>query len=421
MKEQTIGVLTPLLERKESSFLPPQKGMVYRSLRHPFFRPYVRLIILTLFINLGIFLYTPLLKSEIVLQITLLNFALGILIRQHEVINFLFKLATSAPLTWPLSIRWALAKVYHFGGIHIGAFLSGTLWFSYYLSMAPDQIKLLGFIHLAILVLIMVVSLPQIRMPNHNLFERVARFGSWISLLLFWVQGYLLNSIDFIGLGFITLCLIKPWLHLKKVSVEIVRPSPHVGVSKFNYGTTPFAGSSTELSINPLFEWHSFANIPSPHEPGFRLCISRAGDWTGDYIDNLPEKVWVRGIPTAGVGNIELLFKKVIWVATGSGIGPCLPHLLDRNVPSRLVWSTRTPRKTYGDDLVNEILDAQPDAIIWDTTSQGKPDLVKLAFEAYRDFEAEAVIVISNKKLTFHLNYQLESRGIPSFGAIWDS
>ena len=38
-----------------------------------------------------------------------------------------------------------------------------------------------------------------------------------------------------------------------------------------------------------------------------------------------------------------------------------------------------------------------------------------------KEFDAEAVIVISNKKLTWQVVYGLESRGIPAYGAIWDS
>ena len=71
-------------------------------------------------------------------------------------------------------------------------------------------------------------------------------------------------------------------------------------------------------------------------------------------------------------------------MATGSGIGPCLPHLLAAEVPSRLVWATRDPRTTYGDALVDEILAVQPDALIWDTSRHGKPDMVRLAYAAYR-------------------------------------
>lgn len=85
------------------------------------------------------------------------------------------------------------------------------------------------------------------------------------------------------------------------------------------------------------------------------------------------------------------------------------------------MWSTRTPQETYGQELTEEILTAQPEALIWDTKKQGKPDLVKLAYQAYVDFGAEAIICISNKKVTWDLVYQFESRGIPAFGAIWDS
>jgi hypothetical protein len=106
---------------------------------------------------------------------------------------------------------------------------------------------------------------------------------------------------------------------------------------------------------------------------------------------------------------------------TDSGIGPCLGPLLANRVPSRLVWSTRNPRPTYGDALVDEVERTQPDAIVWDTTSRGQPDLVQLALDACADFDAEAVIVISNKRTTTRVVHQLERRGIPAFGPIWDS
>ena len=316
-------------------------------------------------------------------------------------INLLFKIATSVPTSWPLSLRWAAGKVYHFGGIHVGGFFSGTLWLLILaIALFDSQVAQLNTIfnllvaHLVILSVMIVASLPKIRAKYHNTFEIIARFGNWISLGLFWTQTLLFISYQSQGsfglspiaaspqiwvLVLISFSILLPWLRLKKVPVDIVTPSNHVSLTSFNYGVTPFAGSSTDLSVNPFFEWHSFANVPWPDREGFRLTISRAGDWTGRLIDEKPKHIWTKGIPTAGVGNIELLFKKVIWVATGSGIGPCIPHLLTKKVPSKLVWSTRTPRQTYGDALVDEILDVQPNAVIWDTTSNGKPDLVELA------------------------------------------
>jgi ferredoxin-NADP reductase len=118
---------------------------------------------------------------------------------------------------------------------------------------------------------------------------------------------------------------------------------------------------------------------------------------------------------------VETLFKKVVYVATGSGIGPVLPHLLAQRVPMQLIWSTRSPRETYGDALVDEILAAQPDALIWDTDARGKPDLVQLALASLHASGAEAVICIANQKLTREVIWQMERRGIPAYGAIWDS
>jgi ferredoxin-NADP reductase len=159
----------------------------------------------------------------------------------------------------------------------------------------------------------------------------------------------------------------------------------------------------------------------APSRPGFRLTISRAGDWTSRLIDEKPSHLWVKGIPTAGVGNIDQLFRKVLWVATGSGIGPCLPHLLARTAPAQLVWSTREPARTYGDELLNEIRSSVPDAVVWDTSADGKPDLLKIAYEAYLGSGAEAVICISNRQTTWSLVEGFEQRGVPAFGAIWDS
>lgn len=350
------------------------------------------------------------------------NLTLAVLIRQQHVINVLFRLATSAPTTWPLKIRWTLGKVYHFGGLHVGGTVCATAWFAVVAWTTADP---LAWTILALLTSMIAFALPDLRARRHDLFERTHRFAGWTTLVLFAAhsaaQPGFLGSTRFWLLTAVVVSVALPWLRLRKVPVRIVRPSDHVALVSFDHGVTPFAGSSTAVSRNPLLEWHSFATVPAPGRPGFRLTISRAGDWTGALIDDLPTHLWVKGVPTAGVGNIDKLFTRVVWVATGSGIGPCLPHLLSGDTPARLVWSARDPRATYGDDLVDEILAAQPHAVVHDTGRDGKPDLVELALRAHREFAAEAVICISNKKTTWHVVESLEARGVPAFGAIWDS
>lgn len=452
------GMVTP--RAAVNQFSLPEPTLWHRISKHPAVMPYVRWFALTAVLNLLLLMhgfsqgwwYSAAGALEPLSYLVLGNFAVAILIRQQYVINSLFWLATRVPVHWPLSIRWAMGKVYHFGGWHSGCATMGTLWFIGLLAAMTISViqgtsslstatLAVSFMIFALLAGIVLTALPPIRGQFHNTFELIHRLGGWSTLLLFWVQTVLLardfaavdanaqvafsevllNSPSVWVLALLTFSVLLPWLRLKKVAVDIKTPSSHVAVASFNYGVKPFAGSSTALSRSPLREWHSFANIPSPDDPGYRLTISRAGDWTGRFINDMPSHVWVKGIPTAGVGNVDQLFKKVLWVATGSGIGPCLPHLLARTAPANLIWSTRNPKETYGEDLLVQILKSQLDAVIWDTTKQGKPDMRKLVQEACLRFRPEAVICISNQKLTYQVVYDMESRGIPAFGAIWDS
>jgi hypothetical protein len=404
--------------------LPPTTPLWRRVGKHPVLMHYNRLIALVLAVNL-VPLATTDLTAASAADLALANFALAVLVRQQYVVNLLFWLATRAPTSWPLSVRWTLAKVYHFGGLHVGGAIAGSLWFlasvvAMTVAGAPVAVLAVSYTLAVLLAGIVATAVPRFRSRHHDVFERAHRFGGWAALALLWAQTVLHGTSVWV-LAVITASIALPWLRLRRVCVRIERPSSHVALARFDHGVTPFAGSSTAISRRPLAEWHSFANVPSPGQPGFRLTISRAGDWTGKFIDDAPETVWVKGITTAGVANIETLFTRVIYVATGSGIGPCLPHLLAENVPARLVWATRDARATYGDALVDEILAVQPDATIWDTSRDGKPDMVALAYAAYRDFGAEAVICISNKKLTWQVVHGLERRGIPAYGAIWDS
>lgn len=364
----------------------------------------------------------------------LANVALAVLIRQQYVVNALFAIATAAPTHWPLRVRATLAKVYHFGGLHVGGAVAGTGWFLGYVGVstyagvtgqAPVTLAVLwlGWLILAIMIAMIATALPRFRVPRHNLFERFHRFAGWGLLALFWLHTAVVaqGPAHFIVLGVLTASVAAPWLRLRRVPVDVVTPSPHVALASFDYGVRPFAGSSTAVSRRPLLEWHHFANVPSPERDGYRLTISRSGDWTASFIAERPTHVWVKGIPTAGVGNIDRLFRRVVWVATGSGIGPTLPHLLTGDTPAHLIWSTRSARTTYGDQLVEEILAVQPGALIWETDQHGKPDLVALAYDAVQATGAEAVICISNKRTTWQVVEGMETRGIPAYGAIWDS
>lgn len=434
----------------QSTLLPEQGASWRRVTRHPALMEYRRLAFLVAAVNAAVFVIGLQdgrwfqdggFALKAIADMALINLTMGILIRQQRVVNALFWLATRVPTSWPLWIRWGAGKVFHFGGLHSGGTVAGTVWFGFLLyamvanrlsgAALPSDLTLgLTAVMIVLMVLMVISALGPIRARFHNAFERIHRFVGWTVLGLFWTQTVsiardagveLTQTAAFWALCVITLSILSPWLTLKRVPVQITKPSNHAVLAKFDYGDTPFPGSSNAISHTPFGEYHAFANIPSPDEPGYRLAISRAGDWTGAFIDNPPEKVWVKGITTSGVARIEVLFKKVVYVGTGSGIGPILPHLLAHDVPNRVIWSTRSPRETYGDALVDEILTNTENPVIWDTDANGKPNLSALALQAVRESGAEAVIVISNQKLTRKVVHDMESLGIPAYGAIWDS
>lgn len=411
-------------------------------------RPYNRLALLVVAVNAvigGALLDASWGSPSALSQAATINFTIAVLIRQQHVVNFAFWLAVRAHLGWSIKIRWALAKVYQMGGLHVGAAISGACWHFLLTACLTDRamhgnvdtpLLSVAYSLTVLLFLIIATATPRFRKRFHDTFEGFHRFGGWGVTVLFWLQGLIpafrasgrhgtyLSLLDHPALWLLALTTVSsslPWLRLRKVAVEIVRPSPHAALVRFDYGVTPFCGSGLSISRNPVMGWHAFASIPTPGRSGYRMVISRAGDWTASFIDEAPAHVWVKGVPTCGVGHIAKMFNRVVFVATGSGIAPILAHLLADYVPSHLVWVTRNPRETYGDELVDEILAMQPGARMWDTDKDGRPDLLSMTYAAYESFDAEAVICISNEKMTWRVVHGLEARNIPAFGAIWDS
>jgi hypothetical protein len=437
--------------------LPPCAPFVQRILKYPRVMHYNRLVALVLGGNIAFAVYGVFVADwwtfngadlRAIAMVAQVNLAVAVLVRQQYVVNALAWLVTRPPTSWPLRTRWMLGKYYHFGGVHVGSAVAGTLWYlALVVTLLHDAITGVGEVsHAHVIVaativtafaVMIVMALPRLRAAQHDRFEVTHRFCGWIALVLVWVNmmlfvhshrgdqsfgSALLAAPSFWLVALTAGLAIWPWLLLRRVPITCERPSSHAVILRLDHGVTPAIGSTRPISRNAFVGWHHFANVPAaPSAPGYRMVVSRAGDWTSAFVDDPPSHVWVRGIPTMGVANVRKLFKKVVLVATGSGIGPMLGHLLDPSVPSRLVWVTKNPRRTYGDQLIDEIEAAHPDATIWDTGERGKPDVLRLAYAAYLESGAEAVVCIANRTVTWHVVHGLERRGIPAFGPIWDS
>jgi hypothetical protein len=454
-ESRPIRFTTTVHKPEELAYRAPDSitAAVRRTLRQPRFMHYNRLAIGVVLINAG----TLWLGSwhaawpdvTTLLILAQVNLACAVIVRQQYVVNFVCWLTTRVPTNWPLRIRWVLAKVYHFGGLHVGTAVAGTAWYLLFVASQTRE-ALRGGSHASaaslvssyalvlLLVGIIACARPSTRARSHDRFEVTHRLGGWTALLLAWTNTILVvtaqprthsvvaavvNSPSIWLMLTSTLSTALPWLRLRRVPITVRRPSSHVAVVGFDHGVTPFVGSVRPISRHPLWGWHTFANIPAPRSRpvGYRMAVSRAGDWTSAFINNPPSHVWVRGVPTAGMANVRQLFKRVVYVATGSGIGPMLAHLMANNVPGHLIWITKNPRETYGDELINEILAVQPDALMWNTDERGRPDVLALAYEALSRTGAEAVICIASKTVTWQVVSGIERLGIPAFGPIWDS
>lgn len=388
---------------------------------------------------------------------TAANLCTAILVRSEPVINLLFTIFSSVPTWMPLRFRRICANVYHIGGIHVGCAIAAVIWFIIFTVGASLELSkdasiravslastILCYIITLLLLTISSLSHPVLRNKYHDLWESMHRFGGWTVLILYWVllglstkdltrtsnlsptTAYLHNpSIWLITLA--TLAIIFPWLFLRRVPVRAEPLSSHA--IRIHFPTNVVPGKGVRLAMKPLGDWHGFATITntSPSNPssnsktGHSVIVSRAGDFTSHIIDSPPSHIYTRGIPTSGVLRIATLFSRVVVVATGSGIGPCLSIFPYSNIHMRILWSCPNPESTFGQSILDDVYKRDPGALVWNTRSRGKPDLSAEAWRLYKESEAEAVLVISNKKLTRSVVWELERRGVPAYGAIFDS
>ena len=380
------------------------------------------------------------------------NLVVCVLVRLEHVVNLIFTVFCSLPKSAPFVVRKWAANVYHVGGLHSGCAFAALIWFIV-LSAAVtrefavgSQVKVIRdpavlvitYFILVLLLGIILSALSKFRARFHNSFEVIHRFGGWTLLTFLWVYVILLSgaskttepeaslghaivtSPPFWHLIIATCSVVYPWLRLRMVQVDAEVLSDHAVRLRFGY-TTPKIGFAIRLSDNPLKEWHAFAAISVPGTSGCSVVVSNAGDWTKRLIENPPSKIWVRGIPAAGVLRASTLFRKIVLVATGSGIGPCLQAIYSKQVECRILWSTPHPLETFGQKILDAVTEKDPEAHIHNSRTLGRPDMVALTYRLYLESQAEAVIVISNPRLTKEVVRGMEARGVPAYGPIWDS
>ncbi|KAJ7173930.1 hypothetical protein C8R43DRAFT_630931 [Mycena crocata] len=380
------------------------------------------------------------------------NLMLALLFRQENFLNMAYEIAASCPQSAPLWFRHRLATVFHYGGAHSGAGAAGVIWYILYTAVTtrdyvvdPNKWALANVAASYILTtfsFIPAAAYPVLQRRYREYFGAVHRFSGWIALSTFWMHAvfsayqyrvfqagppsigrYLIGTPNFWTLCVSTSCSILSWGRLRRHKVYPEVLSSHAIRLHFKYSNiSPFYG--IRISTSPLLHCEAFAAVPendSSGRKGFSLLVSDAGDWAQECIANPPKRMWVRGVPLRGLLYTFKLFRKIVIVATGSGIGSCLSLLYGGATPRRVLWCAHDPKATYGERIIQSVQKVDPDACIWDTRTHGRPDIVAITHKFVMESQAEAVFILSNPRLTRSVVYGMESRGIAAYGPVFDS
>ncbi|RYN64989.1 hypothetical protein AA0119_g11511 [Alternaria tenuissima] len=122
------------------------------------------------------------------------------------------------------------------------------------------------------------------------------------------------------------------------------------------------------------------------------------------------------------------LFNSLLLVATGAGIGPLLSllsspaiaHMRKQGRQVRVMWCVYDPnavRWRFVQDIIRRV-DQQPK--IFDSRN-GRPDVAHEAELMKRRCYLEAVMVVSNAKLTREVVEAIKGNGGAAYGAVFDS
>jgi hypothetical protein len=442
--------------------LPPEKldQKPSRQFRHVIFTVYRRLFTVVIMANvIGLFFIDVrhrdnISNIKVISSAASANLFVAVAMRQDYIINFLCEIFVATPKSTPLRIRRILTKVFEFGGVHSSAAVCSLAWFirlAIHLTICFENghlrnipVLTLAYVLLLLFAGIVIFAHPKIRSKTHNTFERMHRFGGWLCSMTFWTLIVLTaktiseapdseHSVSYILICLPSFWLLSlntihsfiPWLRLRKLEATPERLSDHALRLHLKANIADFY--TIRISDSPLSEWHSFACFvdAKPRNGSTNsVVISRAGDWTAKTIAEPKPYYWTRGLPTRGVLYMSLIFRSVVLVTTGSGIGPCL-NLLAMDAVTRpfvrVLWSAPKPLETFGEEIVRNVRAADPAAVIWDTKKFGRPDMAALAWQLLIESQAEAVFVISNPRVTKMVVYALESRGIAAYGPIFDS
>jgi len=327
------------------------------------------------------------------------------------------------------------------GGMHVSSAISAFFWLLISLSCEHHglAVRITGGFILFLIIFLSVTAIPIIRRRFHNTFEHIHRYVGWTALIILIVHVIFLQLEKFhsfstkaifnesvLILIIIVIIIFLPWICVRKVFVQFKQSSKDLTVITFPRALYPY-GSTTRVSLDGR-EWHAFAiALTDPCKDQHSILVAAVGDWTKSLAENyrnnkLPEHIWIRKIKGLGFMYSIHAYRKVLIVCTGSGIAPALPYIKDPlpTTHTHLLWIAKQHEHNYGEYIWNLVQKTYPNFTLHDTAISGRPG-PQLVEDHFWKTDSQAVFVVSNEKFTVEVTNALWRKGIPCFGALFDS
>lgn len=386
------------------------------------------------------------------------NILVAVLVRNELILHLLYRLAVWTSVKIVHGKYYLNSSVHYIGGVHASCATWGFLWLivdllqqlgnpSDALSMATpsDSISIAtSSILLTILFIIILTATPPFRHKFHDTFEINHRYLGWtcLGILVFHQirfqfiialnQSYplenLLTNPVLLMLALMILSIFLPWISVERFD-NFGMDCPSEGVLVVTIPGAADVGTFARISLDGI-EWHSFSVAKTSFckqtgESKIHLIIGAVGDWTKGLIrqvekGNLPKRLWVRRVKPPGFMFSINAYSRVVVIATGAGIAPVIPHVIANSHKLCIVWIGNNHQEAYGEKIFS-MLYTHPRCNIFDTGLHGRPNVGELAIQTARDFKAQAVFCVSNKAVTQKVVKTCLKKGIPAYGASWDS
>jgi predicted ferric reductase len=330
---------------------------------------------------------------------------------------------------------------YHLGQFHRAMAIAGTCWFAVAIAFAATggdaAGRAIAAAVLSILLAMIWSARDRRRHARHDLFEVVHRYGGWTALALLTALVLrqaatsappdaglveLLAQPPVLLLLAVVALVVHPWLGVRRLPVEIVTVTEQVIVVALPGRRS--RGQFVRVSRDGR-EWHCFAVATTGSEGAGRYClvIRRAGDWTEKLARDAesgrgPRHLLVRRMRGHGFMYHAQIHRRVLIVATGAGIGPVLPYLLEAPLPwFDCLWIGRDHRAAVGGELVERVLAGGRVTLI--DSACGRPDIGALVAAHARRFEA--VFVVGNEQVRDDVARVCQRLDVPWYGPTFDS